>query len=202
MSQILQDIGKKLTREQIKILASEYNIPYASLMAVIKTETLSTGGYYPNTLIPVVRFENHKFHEFTGGKYIETNPTLSSVKFTNKFNLKGINEYYRFLQAYAIDKNAAIKATSWGLGQVMGFNYTVCAPTLNAFVRLMYKSEYDQLIAVLKYCEINNLLRHLRTKDWDAFAEGYNGKYYRRNQYHIKLANWYEQYSNEPEQLA
>lgn len=40
----------------------------------------------------------------------------------------------------------------------------------------------------------NGLAKHLRTKDWAAFALGYNGKDYKINHYHTKLAAAYKQH--------
>ena len=96
----------------------------------------------------------------------------------------------------AIDEDAALKACSWGLGQVLGENHRVCGfATAKALVEKCLESEGGQLVVMAGFIAGNNLARHLRSKNWAAFAEAYNGKSYRTNQYDTKLARAYERLS-------
>jgi len=197
MNKLLRDLGLLLTEEQIQGAAKVYDIPYASLKAVIKVESLGTG-FYKDTLIPIVRFENHIFSRYTKGIYDDSHPNLSSANFTNKYNLKGIAEFHRFLLAYNLDRVNAVLSTSWGIGQVMGFNHIYalgCEDNPFKFVDQMFKDERSQLYIMLDFIKENNLLKHLKTQDWNAFALGYNGKAYKKNNYHIKLAAYYNEFS-------
>lgn len=195
MNNIYIDLGKKLTEQQIREVAKKYDVPYASLKAVILTEARSDG-FYSHTLIPVVRFENHIFHKKTNGIYAKSHPTLSSKTFTNKYNKQGYNEYLRFLQAYDIDSDSAIWSTSWGIGQVMGFNFAVTgAMNLHQFMNNMFDSESKQIEAMMGFIKANGLLQAMRNSDWSTFARGYNGKDYALNKYHTKLASAYKQYA-------
>lgn len=195
MSNIYVDLGKKLTEQQIKDVAEKYDVPYASLKAVILTEAKSDG-FYSHTLIPVVRFENHVFHKKTNGIYAKSHPNLSSKTFTNKYNKEGYAEYMRFLQAYDLDADSAIWSTSWGIGQVMGFNFSVTgAMNLNQFMINMFHSEAKQIEAMMGFVSSNGLLPAMRNMDWSTFARRYNGKDYALNKYHTKLANAYERYA-------
>lgn len=195
MSNIYIDLGVKLTEQQIKNVAAEYDVPYASLKAVIMTEAKSSG-FYDNTLIPVVRFENHIFHKKTNGQYTQSHPHLSSKSFTNKYNKTGYAEYLRFLQAYALSADSAVWSTSWGLGQVMGFNFPLTgASSLKQFMVNMFESENMQLEAMMGFIKGNGLTESMKSRDWVTFARRYNGEDFAQNRYHIKLADYYKQYS-------
>ena len=87
-------------------------------------------------------------------------------------------------------------ATSWGLGQIMGFNYKLAGwPTIKSFVQAMYESEKCQLLAVCRFIKSNNTMYNaLRNKDWATFARLYNGPSYTVNKYDEKLKNAYEKY--------
>lgn len=187
MNQIFVDLGKYLREDQIEGACTVFNIPYSSLKAVLEVETLGRG-FYEGTLIPVVRLENHIFGKETKYKYNQSHPHLSSTIFNGKYNLTGWKEFERFQKAYALDKLAAIRATSWGLGQVMGFNYHYTDYDNEIkFMWAMFDCERSQLYAMLDFIKANNLDQYLRTEDWAAFAKGYNGKNYAQNQYDVKL---------------
>lgn len=195
MNNIYIDLGKKLTEQQIKEVALKYQVPYASLKAVILTEAKSDG-FYSHTLIPVVRFENHIFHKKTNGIYTANYPHLSSKSFTNKYNKEGYAEFIRFLQAYDLDADSAIWSTSWGIGQVMGFNFPVTgAMNLQQFMKNMFESEAKQMDAMMGFVKSNGLLPAMRNMDWSTFARVYNGPDYALNKYHTKLDTAYQRYA-------
>jgi N-acetylmuramidase len=58
----------------------------------------------------------------------------------------------------------------------------------------MYVSEANQLDSFVRYVLTNGLAKHLRNKSWAAFAEGYNGKDYKINNYDKKLAAAYKKF--------
>jgi hypothetical protein len=189
MNNVFIDLGKYLTEDQIRDLAEQYDIPYSSLKAVLEVETLGRG-FYEGTMIPVVRLENHVFGKETKYKYNKTHPHLSSTSFNGRFNLVGWKEFERFQQAYKLDKDAAIKATSWGLGQLMGYHYELLDFTKPlAFVKSIFDSEVSQLVMTIDFIKESKLDQFLRDENWAEFARGYNGKGYKQNQYDVKLKN-------------
>lgn len=95
-----------------------------------------------------------------------------------------------------IDEDAAIKAASWGLGQVLGENHRVCGfASAKALVEKCLESEGGQLVVMAGFIAGNNLARHLRSKNWAAFASAYNGPAFAKNEYDKKLARAYERLS-------
>lgn len=104
----------------------------------------------------------------------------------------GEAEWTRLRDAIALDRKAALRSTSWGLGQIMGFNHALAGhPELEQFVVAMEKDEQSQVKAMLSFTKNAGLIVHLQKLDWAAFARGYNGPAYAANQYDKKLASAY-----------
>ncbi|MCW8040473.1 N-acetylmuramidase domain-containing protein, partial [Acinetobacter entericus] len=59
----------------------------------------------------------------------------------------------------------------------------------------MYKDEASQLDAMCRYIKVNGLINTLKNKDWKAFARGYNGPAFAKNNYDVKLANAYKKWA-------
>lgn len=190
-------MSKQLTNEQIKELASSYGIEYACLKAVIEVESAGSG-FVGN--LPKILYEPHIMHRLlTQDKWITVRnkmmadePSLCYPRWgTYKYG-KTSEQHNKLAIASKYSREHALQACSWGLGQVMGFHWkSLGYPSLQAFINDMYESEAKQLDAMLRFIKSNDLLNHLRNRDWAKFARGYNGAGYAKNQYDIKLARAY-----------
>lgn len=97
--------------------------------------------------------------------------------------------YAQLSAAMLIDGDAALKACSWGLGQVLGENFRLCRlPSASALVEKCLESEGGQLDVMVGFIIGRGLSPHLRARNWAGFAYGYNGARYAENQYDRKLA--------------
>lgn len=106
------------------------------------------------------------------------------------------DSYPRLMRAIAIDETAALKACSWGLGQILGENHKAAGyATVQEMVENFCRDEAYQLEAMVCFIKTNKLDVHLRRHDWRNFARGYNGPNYERNGYHVKLANAFDKWS-------
>ena len=77
---------------------------------------------------------------------------------------------------YRRNPDAALRATSWGGPQIMGFNAQQAGyPTADAMVRAMADSEAAQLVAFVDLCKAWGLQSAFRARDWKAIARKYNG---------------------------
>lgn len=191
----------KLDAEIIRDTASKYNLIPAVIKAVSIKEAAGSG-FYPEFIDAgkkrkhpfagelIVRFEGHHFRRFTKGKYDISHPELSykDWKLGNKYN-KGVREFGRFFEAFQLDKEAAWLSTSWGMFQIMGFNFKVCGYTSvkEMIIDFYVRGEKAHLEAFLNYCKHFNILRHLRTENFEAFALAYNGKGFKANRYDTEL---------------
>lgn len=169
------------------------NVP--AVKAVARVE--SAGGGFLSNGKPKVLFEGHHFSKHTNGKYDKSHPSLSYKEFTRAFYSKdGIKEYARYENAKGLDSNAAMLSTSWGMFQIMGFNYKSAGySSVEEFVTAMNVSEGKQLLAFVNFLKAEKLDAHLKKRDWAAFARGYNGPKYAVNKYDKKLMQAYEAYS-------
>lgn len=198
-----------LKDSDLREVGAKYNIEPAKLKSVTLVES-NGSGFYPEVIKKngkeinhpygselVVRFEGHWFRKFTKTKYDKIYPHLSyeDWKLGNKYN-RGINEFGRFLEAFKLDNEAAWLSTSWGMFQVMGFNYKVCGyNSVKAMIIDFYeRGEIAQLEAFLNYCEGNAILDDLREGRNEVFARVYNGKGYKANKYDTKITQFTNQY--------
>lgn len=99
------------------------------------------------------------------------------------------SQYPKLLRAMAIDQTAALKACSWGLGQILGENHKACGySTVQEMVRDATESEGKQLEQMVAFIKSKKLDDELRRHDWAGFARGYNGASYAEHNYHGRLA--------------
>ena len=180
---------KTLTEKDYENAAKELGCEVAAIKAVAEVESLN-GGFQPDGK-PKILFERHQFHKFTQGKYSAANPDISNSRpggYTS-------NEHLRLEKAAKLNRTEALKSTSSGKFQIMGFNFSIVGfSTLQDFINAMYRSETDQLKAFVQFIKSNKLDDELRDKRWVDFARIYNGKNYHINKYDVKMANAYKKY--------
>lgn len=169
--------------------ASLLGVEVETIRAVVAVESAGSGFLADGR--PKILFERHLFWSFTPLPVSKTRPDLSDP--IPGGYLGGAAEWNRLNDAIGFDRPAALRATSWGLGQVLGDNYSVAGyDDVEAFVRAMFVSEGKQIDAMMNYIRGNQLDRALARHDWTAFALGYNGPD-GVGVYDIKLAAAYNQ---------
>ena len=152
---------------------------------------------------PLILYERHVFARCTDpkGKYDVAHPDLSG--FRKPYGPGGYGKYaaqYEKLErAYALDPEAALKACSWGMFQILGENYAACGfGDVESFVTKMCRSEESQLDILCTFINGNQrLLNALRREDWVGFSYNYNGEDYRRYEYDTKFVTAFETASKE-----
>lgn len=195
-------MSKKLTEQQIRDVATKNGIEYACLRAAIQVE--ATGGGFIDEDTPKILFEPHVFYRLlTAKNYITIrnkamaeNPRICYPKWGQYPYGKTSEQHDRLKIACEYDRDSALQACSWGLGQVMGSNYqSLGYDSLQEFVNAMYADEAGQLDAMCRFIKVNGLLDKLNRHDWAGFAKGYNGSGYAKNAYDKKLAQAYHQFA-------
>ena len=194
---ISMNTTKKLSIEDVRQLASAYNLEAALIMAVQKVETAGRGGFLSDDR-PIILFEGHIFWSQLKkiGKdpatYALGNEDILYPKWTKQHYKGGVGEYTRLNRAIQIDRGAALRSASWGMFQIMGFNYRMCSEaSVENFVCKMQQTELIQLQLFMEYIRNSSLLPVLANKDWKTFASKYNGPGYALNKYDQKLAKAY-----------
>jgi hypothetical protein len=177
--------AEPLSKPGFDAVLEDLGVGVGELLALLRVESKSCG-FLPDRR-PVILFERHWFHKFTGGRYSADNPDISNVSAGGyAFMAK---EYPRLEKAARLDRDAALKSASWGAGQVMGFNHEVAGfADVQSMVAAMQESEDAQLLAVAGYLKANNLVDPLRNHDWATVARIYNGRDYAKNKYDLRLA--------------
>jgi hypothetical protein len=96
-------------------------------------------------------------------------------------------------RAKAFDEECACRATSWGLGQTMGFHAESQGfKSAVEFVRWMTKGGVAaQIEAMVKEIKKSGLVDEINRHDWAGFARVYNGAGYAQNQYDTRMAKAY-----------
>jgi hypothetical protein len=163
----------------------------AALWACLRVETSGCG--FMSDRRPGILFERHIFHRQTNGRFDQTAPEVSNAS-PGGYGAGGAHQYDRLAAAIALDRRAALRSASWGIGQVMGFHAeTLGFADVEALVAAMVKAEDDQLRAMAGFIKTSGLDRAMQNKDWTAFARGYNGSNFAINQYDTKLAQQFAQ---------
>ena len=180
-----------ITKEGFINAAAKIGCEPAAVMAVAKVES-SGSGFDPEGF-PRTLFEGHWFHRYTNGKFGASNPTLSYPKWTKQFYGKTWQEEKaRLAEASKLDRTSALLSASWGMFQIMGFNFSKCGyKTVQQFVNDMCTSEDMQLEIFIDYVKNAGLADELVDKRWADFARLYNGPEYALNKYDQKLAAAY-----------
>jgi hypothetical protein len=186
--------GAGLTQADFKRAAEAVGCEVASLKAV--TEVESSGRGFLASGRPKILFEAHIFSRQTQHQYDATHGDISSRRPNRLLYLGGEREYGRLEKAMALKRQAALESASWGLFQIMGFNYQSAGfSSVDAFVEAMFESEARHLEAFTSFLRSHSLDAPLREKSWEDFARGYNGENYAANQYDVKLKAAYKKYS-------
>ncbi|ABI72196.1 hypothetical protein Sfri_2350 [Shewanella frigidimarina NCIMB 400] len=174
-------------------IANQLGCKVAAIKAVADVE--SSGDAFFSNGKPKILFEAHIFARLTNHKYDQSHPSVSSRTWNRSLYTGGSQEYARLEIAMSLDTSEALKSTSWGRFQIMGFNYSESGFTsVEAFVKAMFSSERKQLDAFVSFVKNKGLEKYLITLDWASFAKGYNGSQYEQNKYDIKLHKAFEKY--------
>ncbi len=166
-----------LSDAQISAAATAAGLQFAQVKSVIQVETSGHGFNSDGSI--VLRFETAKFLKYTGKTVTGSGQSAYNA-------------------AAAIDKNSADLSTSWGLGQIMGFNYKAAGySSPQAMIADFKKGEAQQLAGMLRFIKANpEMYAALKSNDFATFARLYNGTNYRQNNYDTKLLSYYNTFKS------
>lgn len=184
--------AEPLGPDDITEVAAQMGVEPAAVQAVLTVETGGASGFLADGR-PRILYEAHIFGRATAHRYDERHPKLSRMTWDRTLYLGGAAEYGRLDAAMKLNRAAALKASSWGLFQVMGMNHAAVGyPTVEAFITAMTSGERAHLDVFARFVQARGLARHLAAKDWTAFARGYNGPGFAVNRYPEKLEAAYQ----------
>lgn len=185
-----------LTPDGLTAAQASSGLGQSELWSVLSVET-SGCGFLPDRR-PKILFERHVFSRLTEHQYDADDPNISQQT-AGGYGPSGANQYDRLNAAMQLDRSAALKSASWGLGQIMGENFAVAGfPSVDAMVASMSGSENAQLGAMVSFLKANQLIDSLKAHDWAGFARRYNGPNYAANNYDGLLERFYGHYAQVP----
>lgn len=110
------------------------------------------------------------------------------------------DSYPRLIAAMKIDEDAALKACSIGLSQVLVENHAqVGFETPQAMWQAFMDDEEEHVEAMLRFVLANGIDDDLRAERWPVVARVYNGPGYAANGYDTKLAKAFASFRAKPD---
>ena len=186
-----QGNAEAISSTGLTTMASDLGVRAAEIWSVLAVETSGCG--YLADRRPQILFERHIFHRLTKGEYDDgdiSDPTPGG------YGPRGAAQYDRLARAINKNRDAALQSASWGIGQIMGMNYSLAGfHRVEDMVAAMSGSEDQQLRAMASFLVRTGLRAALQAHDWVSFARGYNGPNYAINRYDIRLNAEYQKYS-------
>jgi hypothetical protein len=193
----------KLRHEFVAPAAFSLGVPPALLQAVVGVESDGIAGWMDGTQVrSIKRFEGHKFDKYVGkSRQVKArrmglaHPKMGGVK-----NPRDQADRHKlFMRAYRFDRDAAIKSTSFGVGQVMGFNAEMLGFTgAYEFYKYVETGPEAQVDVMMRYIRNAGLVDELRRADFTGFARGYNGPAYKKYKYDTRMRQAYNRLSKAP----
>lgn len=181
--------------EAFEAAAHRLGVDVRCIRAVASVESGRFGAFLDNGE-PVILFERHVFSRMTSRRF--DGATMSPYPWGLLSDRRAggygpVSVQHRKLRAAVhFDHEAALQSCSWGLFQIMGYNYGACGfDNLQAFVNAMYESVDRHLEAFVAFIEFHPRMHNaLRDLDWLTFALLYNGP--AQKDYDKRLAAAYE----------
>lgn len=182
------EINKLLTNAQINDLAVENGYEYRVLKSIIQVES-DQHGFHPVTGKIIIQFEPGWF------KWLYKDWAAATKYTTWRTNKVGNQtaEWKAFNSAFKVNAEAAMKSTSVGIMQLMGFHYAATGfKTAGEMWDFAKESEYNQVVLAIKWIKsLPPLDVAIRNKDWKKIALYYNGVNYRAFRYDTRLLSAY-----------
>lgn len=190
----------KPTLEAIDAIAARLKVKPAALQAVAEVE--SAGKVFAavkGRSEPLIRWEGHYFDaRLTGAKRDQARRLgLASPKAGGVPNPKSQADRWALVtRATRIDRQAALESFSIGLGQVMTAHWKKLGfAKVDDLIALARENAAGQIDIMARFIEKFGLVDELQRLDFTAFARGYNGKNYAKDDYHRKMAAAYQRLS-------
>lgn len=186
-----------LTETDFEEVAAELGVEVAAIKAVVEIEAGRTHEGFAAPGKPLINFDLSMFRRFATRRGVNLSKYSKSHSVVFASSRGSQSRAHRRLEAAkSINPHAAVEGTFWGMFQIGGFNWKKCgAESIDDFVCRMSRSERDQLEMFASFISSTGLVKHLKTKNWAAFARGYNGPGYAKRSYHTRMAQAYARHN-------
>jgi hypothetical protein len=159
-----------LTDRDFKLAAGRLGCDVAAIKAIWEVEAV--GRHFLADRSVVRRFEPHHFPR-SGWSDIGFSVREGEAPWRASLRL---SDESMFRRAAGLDADAAMRASSWGAPQIMGFNHADAGfASARDMVAHMAVSAAHQLGAFVQLVETWGIAGAIRAHDWTSFARHYNG---------------------------
>lgn len=192
-------LKRRPTDADFAAAAGSLGVDVAAMKAIAEVEAAGEG--FDADGRPKVLYEAHVFDELTGGRFRgakDRRGVALSVEDWDRslYGKSGAWQHERLEDAMRLDREAALRACSWGTFQVLGRNHAMVGfPTIDGFVEAMRRGADGHLQAFVGFLKATNLSGPIRAGDWRTVARRYNGPAYEKGGYHTKLAAAFAKHS-------
>ena len=191
--------AKRLDAIDIPRLGRAIGVGEDEVRAILEVE--SRGAGFDKQGRPVLLFEPHLFWRILGPGKARDRAARDGLAYPKwKAGSYPRDSYPRLVKAMEIDETAALKACSWGLGQVLGDNHRKAGfASVQEMVEAHCADEENHLAAMVGFIKAAGLDDEIRRHDWAGFARGYNGPGYAKHNYHGRLAAAHAKWATIPD---
>ena len=182
------------TEEDFMHISERLGIDAATLGALLDVEAPAVAPAFAPDGRPSIIFERSVFSRLTGQRFDTSHPALSGRFDPRQVPRDQTERWKQFEEAFALDADAAMKATSWGRFSILGANHAASGfQTVGELVSFLSESESNQYEAVLLgFIVGRDLAGPLQRHDWEAFSQVYSGRGGPGRQQADKLKRAYE----------
>jgi hypothetical protein len=186
--------------DDVAEIAGELQCDAAAVHALIEVEAAGSG-FLPDKR-PKILYEAHVFGRLTDHQWDKRFPNLSASNWDRSlYGAGGAHQYDRLGKAIALDRDAALRAASWGLPQILGTNFRAAGfAGVEGLVAAMQQGERSQLEILAAFLKSSRLERFLKAHRWFDFARGYNGPG-QVNHYSLALQGAYAKWQAYPKPI-
>ena len=197
-------LSPRLTEADFRQAASELGVNPATIHAVVEIEAGKQHQGFWAEGKPLINFDLAMFRSMARrngvnlSRYAKSHPVVFAAPNRRRYGGYQAAQQARLDAAMTIHPLSAIQGTFWGMFQIGGFNWKKCGcASAEEFARRMGESEHEQLELFVQFLRATGLDKHLQSRNWAAFARGYNGPGYARRGYHTRLAQAYARYKKQ-----
>ena len=183
---VAQDSTARLTRADYEAVAAELGCEVEAIQAVRKWKWAGIRRFAANGRPTISIRATHFLAPHQPCHSMRAIPTSRIRSWdASRYPRTQDGRWAQLREAYGLNPEEAVASASWGMFQIMGFNYAACGfANAKDFVADMAKSQARQLAAFVGVRAQQQSCRRAATrKDWAGFARRYNGAGLCREQY-------------------
>lgn len=181
--------------EDIVAAAKAVGVRPSIIFAIYQVEGMGVGSLPDGR--PILLFERHKFYQFAKARLGERQaedwknkyPNLCHPTWSQSAYQGEAGEWTRMEKARTLDATCALMSASWGMFQIMGFNFALAGyKDVQTFAQDMILTEKNHLKAVIMFIKNQpKIFEAMKNSDYATLARLYNGPSYATHGYHTRL---------------